>query len=532
MRIPKHPAVAGGLDVGGSVKIVPFAEGMSIVRHQTRSEAASLKQVGLETLQWTGLRKNCNCRVLFSSRRQTCPPFPDSPLLSQPRTPLKPLCRPGFVFALTLRDPRGSAMLQQILTDMFIDPELLAELNEEQKQILFMKMREEQVRKWKEREARLEKEEAVPPRPKKATGKCVSWLQGRDSDVWVWVMGEHSADKPYEQICDQIMAERAALQAQREAEELRAKKEVELEKRFSSVNLDVDVESWREEEARQAQARQAAAEEQTRREAELKRREAEERRQAEEEVQRLEEERAQQIYMDLKEVQRSVQTQEREDPEWQETLRKSKAADLRRRSMAKQTREDHRRRSVKALEQGRVAAMSKSFGGVKPTLPPKPKQRTVALTTDPLSRKPGVRRTMSSSSREHIVRWFQEEQLPLRAGFQKDQSGIAPWFHGIISRQEAEALLSQGMPGYFLIRVSERILGYVLSYRCREEFKHFLIDATENCYMMLGDQIKFPTLVDLVEYHEGEPITLSGGEQLLKPCGQKQGGVDYADLFT
>lgn len=68
------------------------------------------------------------------------------------------------------------------------------------------------------------------------------------------------------------------------------------------------------------------------------------------------------------------------------TVRKSKAADLRRRSMAKQTREDHRRRSVKALEQGRVAAMSKSFGGVKPPLPPKPKQRTVAVTTDLLSR--------------------------------------------------------------------------------------------------------------------------------------------------
>lgn len=51
--------------------------------------------------------------------------------------------------------------------------------------------------------------------------KTVSWMKASDSDVWVWVMGEHPDDKPYDQICDEIMAERAALQAQQEAEELR-----------------------------------------------------------------------------------------------------------------------------------------------------------------------------------------------------------------------------------------------------------------------------------------------------------------------
>lgn len=46
-------------------------------------------------------------------------------------------------------------------------------------------------------------------------------MKGLDDDVWVWVMGEHPDDKPYDQICDEVMAERAALQAQREAEKLR-----------------------------------------------------------------------------------------------------------------------------------------------------------------------------------------------------------------------------------------------------------------------------------------------------------------------
>ncbi|XP_015238301.1 PREDICTED: SH2 domain-containing protein 4A-like isoform X1 [Cyprinodon variegatus] len=82
-------------------------------------------------------------------------------------------------------------MLQQILNDMYIDPDVLEALNEEQKKTLFLKMRQEQVRRWKEREEKLEMEGGDKrTKPRKANSKSVSWMLGRDGDVSVLVIGE------------------------------------------------------------------------------------------------------------------------------------------------------------------------------------------------------------------------------------------------------------------------------------------------------------------------------------------------------
>nr|XP_046262810.1 uncharacterized protein zgc:92242 [Scatophagus argus] len=83
-------------------------------------------------------------------------------------------------------------MLAKILEDMWVDPEVLEALSEEQKRILFFKMREEQVRRWKEREEREEREgrDSNETQQRKAFSKHVSWLLGRDGDVRVSVIGE------------------------------------------------------------------------------------------------------------------------------------------------------------------------------------------------------------------------------------------------------------------------------------------------------------------------------------------------------
>ncbi|XP_071970352.1 SH2 domain-containing protein 4A isoform X2 [Engystomops pustulosus] len=421
-------------------------------------------------------------------------------------------------------------MLKQILADMYIDPELLAELSEEQKQILFFKMREEQVRRWKEREAKCEQNEVLKKshKPKKASQKTVHWQLGSNQEVWVWVMGEHSSDKPYDVICDEIIADRARQQAEKEALERRKVQEAELSKHTQSEA----VESWRQNaENKKPTKEENSTVEQTR----INNENQDRSKTQEKEIQKLEE-RTQEIYMNWKEAQEIKQKLEKEDPEWQETLRKSKAADERRRSMAKQARDDYKRLSMQAIERGSVAERAKNFGGEvkRPPLPPKPKPASTVNNSgiSRSERRQGIRRVNSSCTRENIIKWFKAEQLPLQAGWDRSGTCVAHWFHGIISRGQSEDLLKNQAPGSFLLRVSEKIQGYVLSYHSEDRTVHFLIDASGTSYSFLGvDQLQHATLADLVEYHKTEPITSLGKELLLYPCGQLKDSCDYSDLI-
>lgn len=95
---------------------------------------------------------------------------------------------------------------------------------------------------------------------------------------------------------------------------------------------------------------------------------------------------------------------------------------------------------------------------------------------------------------------------------------------GILTLKKANELLSStGTPGSFLIRVSEKIKGYALSYLSEEGCKHFLIDASADSYSFLGvDQLQHATLADLVDYHKVKPLIYKTKKGMARDTAQEQ----------
>lgn len=88
--------------------------------------------------------------------------------------------------------------------------------------------------------------------------------------------------------------------------------------------------------------------------------------------------------------------------------------------------------------------------------------------------------------------------------------------------------------GAFLVRVSEKIWGYTLSYRLQKGFKHFLVDASGDFYSFLGvDPNRHATLTDLIDFHKVSLLeVLVGGEtvgNLSKKESQAEGILRYGD---
>lgn len=140
-----------------------------------------------------------------------------------------------------------------------------------------------------------------------------------------------------------------------------------------------------------------------------------------------------------------------------------------------------------------------------------------------------------------MEQWFVEEEKDRKVGLNSD-GAVETWFHGMldkkstsqdqwnhwawacsllhcviaiqcqyfcysisgaISREEAERLLEIKPVHSFLVRVSEKIWGYAISYKAEDRCKHYLVDISDNGYQFFGtNQLEHPSLSQLIHYHK------------------------------
>lgn len=87
--------------------------------------------------------------------------------------------------------------------------------------------------------------------------------------------------------------------------------------------------------------------------------------------------------------------------------------------------------------------------------------------------------------------WYWTEEFRLAAGLEPGTGNMSAWFHGAVSRWEAERRLTNQPTGAFLVRLTERLWGYAISVRNPSGgVSHFLVDAGEKRshkkYTLLG----------------------------------------------
>ncbi|XP_069705468.1 SH2 domain-containing protein 4B-like isoform X2 [Periplaneta americana] len=443
-------------------------------------------------------------------------------------------------------------MLQQILKEMWVDPELLAELDESQKQTLFCRMREEQVRRWT---AWDQQESSKQPNTKSTSNKKkhVDFLMGSDGEPWVWVMGEHPDDLSIEEILEKEAREKARKQAEKEAEQLRKSVEAELtelldlnQKQIEAMEAAQRKEDKLEDEAAfdiycsvdelRDKVPQFPSQNSTYVRNSINKfdnkggNSTPDKRDALQEIslnkpkkvaqrvalweKRVMEERTSEIFKRLQKKQMEVareaeEAEHKQEQLWREQERKAKEAELQIREIARRAREEHRRTSVLDMEV-EVTNSTRHSAELSPS-PASSKSLSPATHSEFQTAKP--------PSKEAVIEWFRSSEISRRAGIEADSNQIAPWFHGLITRQEAESVLHDKPVGCFLVRISERIWGYAISYRDADRCKHYLVDASNGHYQFLGaNQITHNTLGDMVAYHSQNPITTLGGELLQQPC--------------
>ncbi|XP_015224931.1 PREDICTED: SH2 domain-containing protein 7-like, partial [Cyprinodon variegatus] len=118
--------------------------------------------------------------------------------------------------------------------------------------------------------------------------------------------------------------------------------------------------------------------------------------------------------------------------------------------------------------------------------------------------------------KELVLRWFRDTQAQLIL-----QNGNFPnWFQGLAARKEAEDVLRDKALGCFLIRLSDKAIGYILSYKGHDRCRHFVISQNpDGQFVISGDCQLFGSLTELIEHYKVSPIQ-PFGEYLTSSCCQ------------
>ncbi|XP_058851006.1 SH2 domain-containing protein 7-like [Acipenser ruthenus] len=128
--------------------------------------------------------------------------------------------------------------------------------------------------------------------------------------------------------------------------------------------------------------------------------------------------------------------------------------------------------------------------------------------------------------KELALKWFTETQAPLIL-----HNGSLPgWFHGFITRKDAEDQLKDKQLGCFLIRLSDRAIGYILSYKGKDRCRHFVITQDKNQHFIVsGDTETHESLTDLILYYKTSAIE-PFGEYLSLPCSHNPENCLYDEI--
>ncbi|XP_035013058.2 SH2 domain-containing protein 7 isoform X1 [Hippoglossus stenolepis] len=118
--------------------------------------------------------------------------------------------------------------------------------------------------------------------------------------------------------------------------------------------------------------------------------------------------------------------------------------------------------------------------------------------------------------RELASKWFLETQVPHIV-----HNGLFPtWFLGFITRKDAEDILREKEPGCFLVRLSDKAIGYILSYKGIDRCRHFVINQNEEGqFVVCGDSKGHDTIPMLINFYMSSPIE-PFGEFLTSSCSE------------